>query len=100
MTDVETNGVTMNNSLTDEEKLKDHCGVIGVYLSDHENIAARLAYYGLQSLQHRGQESTGLAVGDGEKVEHYRSMGRVSEVYHKENLAVLKGHIAIGHVLY
>jgi amidophosphoribosyltransferase len=90
----------MQHSLTDEEKLKDHCGVIGVYLTDREPIASRLAYYGLQSLQHRGQESTGLAVGDGEKVEHFRSMGLVSDVYNKENLAALKGHVAIGHVLY
>jgi amidophosphoribosyltransferase len=84
----------------DDEKLRDHCGVIGVYLSDHEPIASRLAYYGLQSLQHRGQESTGIAVGDGEKIDHFKAMGLVADVYNKENLAALKGHVAIGHVLY
>jgi amidophosphoribosyltransferase len=82
------------------EKPKDHCGVIGIYLSNHDNTASRLAYYGLQSLQHRGQDSTGLAVGDGEKIEHFRAMGLVSDVYSKEALDSLKGYLAIGHVLY
>lgn len=82
------------------DKLKDKCGVIGVYLSDRNPSASNLAYYGLQSLQHRGQESTGLAVSDGEHVDHFRSLGLVSEVYNKENLSNLNGHIAIGHVLY
>lgn len=86
--------------LQDDEKLKDHCGVAGVYLSDHETNASRLAYYGLQSLQHRGQESTGIAVSDGEKVEQYKKMGLVADVYSHEKLASLSGHIAIGHVLY
>jgi amidophosphoribosyltransferase len=87
-------------ALDDNDKLKDHCGVIGIYLSNHDNTASRLAYYGLQSLQHRGQEMTGLAVGDGEKIEHFREIGLVADVYNKENLAQLKGHVAIGHVLY
>ncbi len=97
-----TNGETMDShsEIGEDDKLREYCGVIGVYLSDHEPIAARLGYYGLQSLQHRGQESTGLAVADGEKVEHFREMGLVSEVYNKENIAALRGHIAIGHVLY
>lgn len=84
----------------EDEKLRDHCGVVGVYLSDHETNASRFAYYGLQSLQHRGQESTGIAVSDGEKVEHYKKMGLVADVYNHETLAPLKGYIAIGHVLY
>ncbi len=88
------------NEHDDSDKLKEYCGVIGVFLSDHETSAARLAYYGLQSLQHRGQESTGIAVADGEKIEHFREMGLVADVYNKDNLASLKGHIAIGHVLY
>jgi amidophosphoribosyltransferase len=96
----------------DSDKLKDHCGVIGIYLSNRgatpgddasagdAAVAARLAYYGLQSLQHRGQDSTGIAVGDGEKIEHFRAMGLVGDVYSKDTLAGLKGHVAIGHVLY
>jgi amidophosphoribosyltransferase len=88
------------NSEEADEKIKDHCGVIGVYLSDHSSTASRLAYYGLQSLQHRGQDSTGLAVGDGEKIEHFRAMGLVADVYNKDNLDALKGHVAIGHILY
>jgi len=82
------------------DELKDKCGVIGIYLSNHDDSASRLAYYGLQSLQHRGQESTGLAVSDGTNMEHFRALGLVSEVYNKDVLGSLKGHIAIGHVLY
>lgn len=83
-----------------DEKLRDHCGVIGVYLSDHETNASRIGYYGLQSLQHRGQESTGLAVSDGQKVEYFKKLGLVAEAYNNDILLSLKGHIAIGHVLY
>ena len=83
-----------------DDKPKDHCGVIGIYLSNHDQTASRLAYYGLQSLQHRGQEMTGLAVADGEKIDHFREIGLVADVYNKENLSDLKGHVAIGHVLY
>ncbi|HHU37169.1 MAG TPA: amidophosphoribosyltransferase [Treponema sp.] len=84
----------------EDDKLRDHCGVIGVYLSDHETNASRFTYYGLQSLQHRGQESTGIAVSDGEKVDHFKKLGLVAEAYNNEILLALKGHIAIGHVLY
>ncbi len=83
-----------------DDKLKEYCGIIGVYLTNHDPIASRLAYYGLQSLQHRGQESTGIAVADGAKLEHFKGMGLVAEVYNKENISALQGHIAIGHVLY
>ena len=97
-----TNGDTMDmySDNGDDGKLRDHCGVIGVYLSDHDTTASRFAYYGLQSLQHRGQESTGIAVSDGERVEHFRQMGLVADVYNNENLLGMKGYIAIGHVLY
>ncbi len=90
----------MNDSGEQMDKLKDKCGIIGVYLSNHDATASKLAYYGLQSLQHRGQESTGLAVGDGEKIEHFKGMGLVADVYNKDNIASIKGYIAIGHVLY
>lgn len=82
------------------DELKEYCGVVGIYLSGADNGASKLAYYGLQSLQHRGQESAGIAVSDGIRIEHYRGMGLVSEVFNRENLASLKGHIAIGHTLY
>jgi amidophosphoribosyltransferase len=64
----------MDNEYAVEEndKLKEYCGIIGVFLANHDATASRLAYYGLQSLQHRGQESTGIAVGDGEKIEHFK----------------------------
>lgn len=83
-----------------ETKLREKCGVIGIYLTDHEMNASRLAYYGLQSLQHRGQESTGIAVSDGERLDQIRDLGLVAEVYNNDNLAALTGYIAIGHVLY
>ncbi|HNQ97277.1 MAG TPA: amidophosphoribosyltransferase, partial [Treponemataceae bacterium] len=83
-----------------ETKLREKCGVIGIYLTDHEMNASRLAYYGLQSLQHRGQESTGIAVSDGERLDQIRELGLVADVYNNDNLAALKGYIAIGYVLY
>ena len=82
------------------DELKEHCGVAGVYLSGGGDGASKLVYYALQSLQHRGQESAGIAVSDGERIEHYKNMGLVSEVFDRGRLAELKGHIAIGHTLY
>lgn len=84
----------------DGDKLKEYCGIVGVYLTNHDDTASRLAYYGLQSLQHRGQESTGIAVADGTNLDQLKGMGLVADVYNKDNLSALKGHIAIGHVLY
>ena len=84
----------------DGDKPEEYCGIVGVYLTDRGASASRLAYYGLQSLQHRGQESTGIASANGEKVDHFRKMGLVADVYDRENLSSLEGHIAIGHVLY
>ncbi len=84
----------------DGDKPEEYCGIVGVYLTDREASASRLAYYGLQSLQHRGQESTGIASANGEKVDHFRKMGLVADVYNRENLSGLEGHVAIGHVLY
>ncbi len=82
------------------DELKEYCGIVGIYLSGSDNAASKLAYYGLQSLQHRGQESAGIAVSDGKHIEQYKNMGLVSEVFNRENLSALKGHIAIGHTLY
>jgi amidophosphoribosyltransferase len=62
--------------------------------------AARLTYWGLYALQHRGQESGGIASGDGENVHEYRGMGLVSEIFTDEVLAKLPGHLAIGHTRY
>lgn len=61
---------------------------------------SRLAYYGLYTLQHRGQESAGIAVADGGNIHLQKDMGLVSEVFNQDNIKGLNGHIAIGHVRY
>lgn len=83
--------------------IHDECGVVGVYLTG--GGAAERAYYGLVSLQHRGQESCGICVCDGHQLRStelkaHKGMGLVQEVFHKEDLAALKGNMAIGHVRY
>jgi amidophosphoribosyltransferase len=79
------------------DKLREHCGVMAVYNSP---LAAQLTYWGLYALQHRGQESGGIASGDGENVHEYRGMGLVSEIFTDEVLQKLPGHLAIGHTRY
>ncbi|MCC5912316.1 MAG: amidophosphoribosyltransferase [Clostridiaceae bacterium] len=81
------------------DKLKEECGVVGIY-HDSPEETARLVYYGLYALQHRGQESAGIAVNDGIKCNHYKGMGLVSEVFDDARLKEMKGHIGIGHVRY
>lgn len=87
----------------EEEALHEECGVFGVYDFDGEDVAPSI-YYGLFSLQHRGQESCGIAVSDTEgpkgKVLSYKGMGLVNEVFEPENLEKLKGNIGVGHVRY
>lgn len=85
-----------------EDKFKDECGVFGIYMNKpHSNTdAARTVFYGLYALQHRGQESAGIAVSDGHKIQLHKGMGLVSEVVNDRIAADLKGHIAMGHVRY
>ena len=83
-----------------EEKLHDNCGVLGIYLNDPDKNAAMMIYYGLLSLQHRGQESAGIAVVKDKIMENRRDMGLVNEVFTPEILEKLKGPAAIGHVRY
>ncbi|MEN6461202.1 MAG: amidophosphoribosyltransferase [Syntrophomonas sp.] len=85
-----------------DDKFKDECGVFGIYLNNpaSETDAARTAFYGLYALQHRGQESAGIAVSNGHKIELFKGMGLVSEVINKNTINGLKGNIAIGHVRY
>ena len=83
-----------------EDKLREECGVFGIYLDDPERNAASMVYYGLLSLQHRGQESAGIAVVKNKVMESRRDMGLVSEVFSPEILEQLKGSVAIGHVRY
>ena len=79
-------------------KLKEKCGVFGIY-SSNGNVA-EFIFYGLQALQHRGQESAGIAVSDGENILVFKDLGLVSQVFSEQNLAPLQGSIGIGHTRY
>ncbi len=78
-------------------KLKEECGVFGIY---GHTEASKLAYLGLHALQHRGQESAGIVTSDGENIHHHRAMGLVSDIFSEEVIAKLPGRSAIGHVRY
>jgi amidophosphoribosyltransferase len=82
----------------DRPEIQEECGVFGVFGSGDD--VARLAFFGLFSLQHRGQESAGIAASDGSVVRMHRGMGLVTQVFQEESLQELKGHIAIGHTRY
>jgi amidophosphoribosyltransferase len=73
------------------------CGVCGIF--NHQD-SAKLTYFGLYALQHRGQESAGIVTSDGTKVNIYKNMGLVPEIFTEEILQRLKGHMSIGHVRY
>ncbi|HZT74322.1 MAG TPA: amidophosphoribosyltransferase [Terriglobales bacterium] len=79
------------------DKLHEECGVFGIF--GHPE-AAKLAYLGLYALQHRGQESAGIASGDGERVHFHRAMGQVAEIFTNARLERLRGSLAIGHTRY
>lgn len=81
------------------DKLKEECGVFGVY-DNNELDTSRLTYYGLFALQHRGQESAGIAVNNNGTMLYRKEMGMVSEIFDDVVLNYLKGHSAIGHVRY
>jgi len=77
---------------------QDACGVFGVYAPGEE--VAKLTYFGLYALQHRGQESAGIASSDGHKILVFKDMGLVSQVFDEGALEALQGHIAVGHARY
>lgn len=77
---------------------QDSCGVFGVWAPGDE--VAKLAYFGLYALQHRGQEAAGIAVSDGSGIVVYKDVGLVAQVFDEPTLASLRGHIAIGHTRY
>ena len=87
----------------DETGVKEECGVFGIYDFDGRDVASTI-YYGLFALQHRGQESCGIAVsetsGPKGKVVSYKGMGLVNEVFTQDNLEMMKGDIGVGHVRY
>src|SRR5204863_7947054 len=77
---------------------RDACGVFGVYAPGQS--VSNLTYLGLYALQHRGQESAGIASSDGETITVVKDMGLVTQVFDERRLAPLDGHLAIGHVRY
>ena len=82
----------------DDDTPKEACGVFGVYAPAQP--VAHLSYLGLYALQHRGQESAGMAVSDGQTITVVKDMGLVSNVFDDRTLAALDGHLAIGHTRY
>ncbi|HET7509269.1 MAG TPA: amidophosphoribosyltransferase [Solirubrobacterales bacterium] len=82
----------------DRQGPREECGVFGVYAPGHD--VARLAYFGLYALQHRGQESAGIATAEGGMITTLRDSGLVSQVFDEEKLRALEGDMAIGHVRY
>lgn len=81
-----------------QDKPQEECGVIGVFAPNED--VARMAFFGLYALQHRGQEAAGIAVSDGSTMHMRKEVGLVSQVFNPENLAQLDGHYAIGHTRY
>ncbi len=81
-----------------KEAIHDQCGVFGIYA--RKTDVAKITYFALHSLQHRGQEGAGIAVSDGKKLRSIRNLGLVTSVFHEENLQKLKGFVAIGHNRY
>ncbi len=79
------------------ERPRDECGVCGIF--GHPD-AAKLTYFGLYALQHRGQESAGIVASDGVHVAQHKAMGLVAEVFSEKILQTLNGHMAVGHVRY
>jgi amidophosphoribosyltransferase len=77
---------------------QDACGVFGVWAPGEE--VAKLTYFGLYALQHRGQEAAGIAVSDGASVVVYKDLGLVSQVFDESTLSSLRGHLAVGHTRY
>jgi amidophosphoribosyltransferase len=88
----------MSHQLDPRDGPRDECGVFGVYAPEHD--VARLAYFALYALQHRGQESAGIASVQSGHVMTQRDLGLVSQVFNEQSLRALQGEMAIGHVRY
>lgn len=87
-----------DDSIFDDPGPRDACGVFGVWAPGEE--VAKLSYYGLYALQHRGQESAGIAVSNGDRIMVFKDMGLVSQVFDETTLNSLTGHLAVGHCRY
>jgi amidophosphoribosyltransferase len=91
-------GRLSHDLLPGEKGPQDACGVFGVWAPGEE--VAKLTYFGLYALQHRGQESAGIATSDGDSILVYKDMGLVSQVFNEAALGTLRGHLAVGHCRY
>jgi amidophosphoribosyltransferase len=89
---------TSSAGIADDDAPKEACGVFGIYSPGQP--VAHLTYAGLFALQHRGQESAGMAVSDGDTITVVKNMGLVANAFDERTLAPLQGHVAIGHVRY
>lgn len=81
-----------------ETEPREECGVFGVWAPGEE--VAKLTYYGLYALQHRGQEAAGISVADGAQIVVFKDLGLVSQVFDEQVLSSLRGHVAVGHCRY
>jgi len=86
------------DAIPPEEGPREECGVFGVWAPGEE--VAKLTYFGLYALQHRGQEAAGIAVADGAAIVVFKDLGLVSQVFDEQTLSSLRGHIAVGHTRY
>ncbi len=98
-----SDSVKMDQTLSDREIFEDdrphdHCGVFGVWAPGED--VSRLTYFSLYALQHRGQQSAGIATSNGEQILVYKDQGLVNQVFSEQTLRGLKGHVALGHVRY
>ena len=80
--------------------MRDKCGIVGAYSRDTSVHVSRQIYYGLYSLQHRGQESAGISVHNGDEISTFRGMGLVCDVFNNGNVQGMDGNVGIGHVRY
>jgi len=90
--------IRLDDELLHDDHPHDECGVFGVFAPGED--VARLTYFGLFALQHRGQESAGIAVSDGDQIRLHKDMGLVSQVFDEVALSQLRGGLAIGHTRY
>ena len=88
----------MADAMLNDDALHEECGVFGVWAPGRD--VARITYFGLKALQHRGQESAGIAVGDGGTVMVRKDLGLIDQVFSDADLASLPGQLAVGHVRY
>lgn len=87
-----------DDQMLEDDRPHEECGIVGIYAPNED--VARMAFFGLFALQHRGQEAAGIAVSDGVTARMHKDVGLVAQVFNADNLAPLQGHYAIGHTRY